>query len=346
MFYLDLLGIRINFKMKITAKLLCCLAFFWLFFLSDLLHSQSPLNKDYTQKITGSDLQIEMAAIPQGSFLIGSPENEIGRKPDEGPQINVYIDAFWISKHEITWDLYSLYLNRNIDQIVQEEKGTEVQTAIDAVSGATKPYVDMSLGMGKTGFPVVNVTQLAASKFCEWLSAKTGYYYRLPTEAEWEYACRAGSTTAYHFGEDASLLGDYAWFYDNSDVTYHKGGQKKPNPWGLYDMHGNVAEWTLDQYDAQAYKKYKGNSVHNPLTPTISRYPVAVRGGSWDDEAGYLRSASRLASTPEWILRDPQLPKSKWWNTDASFVGFRIVRENSLKTEAEMQSYRIQENTN
>lgn len=346
MFYLGLLGRRINFKMKITVKLLCYLAFFWLLFLSDLLHSQSPLNRDYTQKITGSDLQIEMAAIPGGSFLMGSPEAEIGRKQDEGPQINVYIDAFWMSKYEITWDLFYLYLNRKIDSVEQEGKGKEINTVVDAIAGATMPYVDMSLGMGTKGLPVVNITQLSASKFCEWLSAKTGHFYRLPTEAEWEYACRAGTTTAYHFGDDAASLDEYAWYYDNSDVTYHKGGLKKPNPWGLYDMHGNVAEWTLDQYNLEGYNWNKTAILKNPVEPAVNRYPVAVRGGSWDDEAAILRSASRVPSTPDWILRDPQLPKSQWWNTDASFVGFRIVRVGPPNEPSKTQNYWIQENRN
>lgn len=307
------------------------------------LHSQDNPIKNYDQKISGTDLVIEMVAIPAGTFTMGSPEMEIGRKADEGPQRKVHIDAFWMSKFEITWDLYNLYVNRKIDVVVQEAKGKEVLTDIDAISGATRPYVDMSLGMGAKGFPAVNITQLAASKFCEWLSAKTGNFYRLPTEAEWEYACRAGTTTAYHFGDDISLLDEYAWHYDNSDVTYHKGGQKKPNPWGLYDMHGNVAEWTLDQYDPSGYVN-RIDAVDNPLVIAKSRYPVTVRGGSWDDEGHALRSAARTASSEDWILRDPQLPKSQWWNTDASFVGFRIVRTNPPKNVEKMQNYWIQEN--
>ncbi len=309
-------------------------------------YPQMELDGDYKQKITGSDLQIEMVAIPEGTFLIGSPETELGRKPDEGPQGNVHIDAFWMSKYEITWDLFYLYLNRKIDDVEQEAKGRDVVATIDAIAGATKPYVDMSLGMGTKGLPVVNITQLAASKFCEWLSAKTGHFYRLPTEAEWEYACRAGTTTAYHFGDDATLLDDYAWYYDNSDITYHKGGQKKPNPWGLFDMHGNVAEWTLDQYHSGGYKQNKTGILQNPMEKAINRYPVSVRGGSWDDEAPLLRSGSRVPSSPDWILRDPQLPKSQWWNTDAAYVGFRIVRANPPKNPEEMQNYWIQENRN
>lgn len=282
--------------------------------------------KSFTQDIGGSDLTIEMIAIPQGSFIMGSPTSEKNHYKDEGPSHKVHIDAFWISKYEITWDLFNLYVNREIDHVKTPTKAAQVSLEIDAISGATVPYVDMSLGMGSgKDLPVGNVTHHSASKFCEWLSAKTGHFYRLPTEAEWEYAARAGTTTAYHFGDDEKLLGDHAWYTDNSDRTYHKVGQKKPNPWGLYDMYGNVAEWTLDQYIPEAYKNRK-TTAQNPIEFPVKEYPRSVRGGSYDDDAQYLRSAARLGSTENWKMRDPQFPKSKWWNTDAPFVGFRIVR--------------------
>ncbi len=160
----------------------------------------------------------------------------------------------------------------------------------------TKPYTDMSFGMGKEGFPAISMTQLAAKTYCKWLSAKTGRYYRLPTEAEWEYACRAGSKTAYSFGDDPAKLGEYAWHADNSDDAYHKVGTKKPNPWGLYDMHGNVCEWTLDQFTSNFYQKCAGKTVKGPLALPTKLYPQVVRGGSWDDdEQAKLRSAARAA---------------------------------------------------
>lgn len=295
----------------------CCLQVPYIF-------AQNQAFEDYAQKIGGSSLNIEMIAIPSGTFKMGS-DDEIA-SDDEKPAHQVIIDQFYMSKYEVTWDLYNLFLNRIADD-GSTPKGEDVNLQVDAVAGATIPYVDMSLGMG-TGedLPVGNVTQFAASKFCEWLSAKTGYFYRLPTEAEWEYAARAGSTTAYFFGDNEDELNAYAWFYNNSENTYHKIGQKKPNTWGLYDMYGNVSEWTLDQYVPEIYKQ-RGNSTKNPLEKAILKYSGAVRGGSYYDYPEDLRSAARKPSSEKWKMRDPQFPKSKWWNTDAPFVGFRIVRQ-------------------
>ncbi|HTN76328.1 MAG TPA: formylglycine-generating enzyme family protein, partial [Pirellulaceae bacterium] len=273
-------------------------------------------------------------------FTLGSPAKEKGRKDDEGPQHEVAIDPFWMAKCEITWDAYEIWM---FDLDIQRRKLASVDPndrdkAADEyqLSQPTEPYTDMSFGMGKKGFPAICMTQLAAKTFCEWLSAKTGRYYRLPTEAEWEYACRAGTTTAYSFGDNADDLGDYAWFFDNSSEKYQKVGKKKPNPWGLHDMHGNVGEWTLDQYTTDFYGKSK-ELVKNPLRNPTTEYPIAVRGGSWNDDPEILRSASRVASGPEWKKQDPQIPKSIWYFTDAQFVGFRIVRPLNVPSAAERQ---------
>jgi len=289
--------------------------------------SQKKTNKDYKQTISGSELSIDMVAIPGGEFQMGSLVKE-----DEKPIHKVKIDAFWMGKFEITWDVYYLYLNREIDKEKNTNSEREINTDIDAISGATVPYIDMSLGMGTKGYPVANITHVAASKFCEWLSSKTGYFYRLPTEAEWEYACKAGTDTKYSFGDDEKLLKDYAWYDENSNGRYQKGGQKKPNPFGLFDMHGNMAELTLDQYKSDIYKKYSEQTANNPLEVPTKDYPHAVRGGSWDDSVDLLRSSARYKSNPNWKKRDPQLPKSKWWHTDAPFLGFRIVRVKAPST--------------
>ena len=133
----------------------------------------------------------------------------------------------------------------------------------------------MTFGFGHDGYPAICMTQLAAKMYCKWLCAKTGRYYRLPTEAEWEYACRAGTTTAYSFGDDPDDLEDYGWYFDNSDDKYQKVGTKKPNPWGLYDMHGNVYEWCLDWYGP-----YPTGKANDPTGPPEGKEKVA-RGGSF-----------------------------------------------------------------
>jgi formylglycine-generating enzyme required for sulfatase activity len=175
---------------------------------------------------------------------------------------------------------------------------------------------------------VIGVTHHAAMDYCRWLSMKTGKAYRLPTEAEWEYACRAGTKTAYSFGDDPKQLGDYAWFAGNSEELTHEVGKKKPNPWGLYDMHGNVNEWCLDHYQKDYYAQFPLDkpTLAPLLMPTEKRFSHVARGGSWADKADAARSAARRGSIERWIRQDPQRPKSIWWLTDAEFIGFRLVR--------------------
>ena len=286
-----------------------------------------PEEKGYIQNIPGTPEVIEMAFIPGGTFSMGSPKSEQGHFGDEGPQHLVEVAPFWMGKFEITWDLYELFISRGIDKKRPATvSGKEVDIDVAAVSGATQPYTEMSFGMGVEGYPAICMTQLAAVKFCEWLSAMTGNFYRLPTEAEWEYACRAGTKTAYSFGDNPYYLDIYAWHEGNSGGAYHKVGQKEPNPWGLYDMHGNVSEWTLDQYVPTVYNTRKRKTVDNPLQTPTKTYPRVVRGGAWSDKPNRLRSAARRPSSKKWKKRDPQIPKSLWWHTDAPFVGFRVVR--------------------
>jgi formylglycine-generating enzyme required for sulfatase activity len=242
-----------------------------------------------------------------------------------------------MAKYEITWDLYELYLNRNIDT-EKNDKGNEVLLPVDGVSSATMPYIDMSDGMGKNGFPVVNVTQYAAATFCKWLSAKTGLFYRLPTEAEWEYACRAGTSTTFSFGDNEKELDQYGWFFENSNSKYHPVGEKLPNPFGLYEMHGNVGEWTLDRYDANGYPVITGVAM-NPWNKAEELYPRVTRGGSWYDDAEELTSSARKPSNKNWKKIDPQIPKSLWWHTNAPFTGFRVVRPLKTPSKEEMEEY-------
>ena len=296
--------------------------------------------KEYTAAIPGLNAEYTMVPIPGGKFTKGSPDGEAGRKDDEGPQHEVEIEPFWMGKFEVTWDEYLHFMlpedPRNKDGSLANPKPDA--TIVDLVARPTEPYQDMSFGMGQDGYPAICMTLHAANKYCEWLSAKTGHFYRLPTEAEWEYACRAGTTTAYSFGDDPKKLDDYAWHFANSNYQYQKVGEKKPNPWGLHDMHGNVLEWTVDQYLPEAYSERDGVLV-NPWVRSKTPYPHVARGGSWDDDPEALRSATRRSSNENWKMQDPQLPKSIWYHTDATWLGMRLVRPLKVPSAEEMREY-------
>ncbi len=303
--------------------------------------SESDMAK-YTNTIPGTRVTFVMVPIKGGEFVMGTPDNEPDRKPDEGPQHKVKIDPFWMGAYEVTWNEYELFMYPDEEKRTRATVPTDASgdKLADAVTHPSKPYVEMSFGMGKDGYPAIAMTQHAANKYCQWLSAKTGQFYRLPTEAEWEYACRAGTTTAYSFGDDASKLPEYAWYEQNSDFKYQKVGKKKPNPWGLYDMHGNVVEWVLDQYDPDYYKQCAAQAVSiDPWNKATKPYPHSVRGGSWDDEAKSLRSGARRGSDRSWKMQDPQLPKSVWYFSDAQWVGFRIIRPLKVPAPEVMQKY-------
>ena len=295
---------------------------------------------DFEQAIPGSAYSIPMVAISGGSFNMGSGPSEPGHQASEAPARSVTVADFWMGRYEINWQQYELFVYRDEASFQDlKDQATLDALAIDGVSGATSPYAEMSFGMGKDGYPAINVTQYAALRYARWLSAKTGRFYRLPTEAEWEYACRAGSSTAWSFGDDPSAAEDYAVFEANSDGRYAKPGTRKPNPWGLYDMHGNVAEWTMDQFDPSFYSR-AGND--EPWNPPTELYPRVARGGSWIHPVEGLRCAARLPSAPEWKERDPQIPKSLWWLTNAPFVGFRLVSPKVQPSAGEISRYWLQ----
>ena len=295
--------------------------------------------KSYDELVPGTTVSFAMVPIPGGTFRMGSPDGERDREEDEGPLHEVSVSPFWMGRYEVTWNQYHVFMLQ-LDKKARAQTGEpaiERDRWADAVSRPTPAYVPMDFEMGVDGCPAISMTQFAARHYTKWLSMKTGRVYRLPTEAEWEYACRAGTTTAYSFGDDASLLPEYAWFFDNSDDAYHPVGLKKPNPWGLFDMHGNVAEWVLDAHDPTFYARSPG--AVDPTNWPKELYPRVVRGGSWDDDPEDLRSAKRRGSHKGWMIRDPQLPKSIWYHTDAQFVGFRVVRPLKAPTDAERELF-------
>ncbi len=347
------------------------------FFVSKQIHElvtkkagsgSSPEMKDYEEVAPrANDAKYKMIALKGGEFVMGSPEGEHeNRTDDEGPQKKVKIEPFWIGQTEIPWALYKPFyengIARNKDgSLLAADKDKEVTVRgkqrkkavkdalargdsgniVDVVSQPTPQYHDM-FGSGEhaseLNYPAMCTTHHAASKFCQWLSAQTGHFYRLPTEAEWEYACRAGTTTAFHFGDDISKLDDYAWHGDNSEFTYYPVGTKKPNPWGLYDMHGNVGEWVLDGF-SEGYRNTIKDGAVNPWNISLTRYPRIVKGGSWDQNPDECRSAARAQSVKDWKDTDPQVPKSIWYHTDGQFIGFRIVRPLKTPTAEEMHVY-------
>ncbi len=272
-----------------------------------------------TETIPGTEVSFVLVELSGGSFLMGSPDSEPERSPDEGPQRRVTVQPFYITAHEVLYDAWAVYRTLERDNTEAAPGVTTFDPAI--IARPSPPYEDPAHGMGTHGHPAVGMTQWAALQFARWLTEKTGQFYRLPTEAEWEYACRAGTSGAHSFPSDS--IDAYAWYAANSSERYHPAGTRKPNPWGLHDMHGNVAEWTLDEYDAAYYERIPSE---NPWAEPTRLYPRTVRGGAYDDEADALRCASRLRSKGEWKRRDPQIPKSMWWNTDAPFVGFRLAR--------------------
>ena len=288
--------------------------------------------KPYVESIAGTEMKFEMVPIPGGTYTMGSPPGEEKRSDDEGPQHEVKIAPFWMGKHEVTWDefdefAFSLDIKRKSRARVDVTKQAETERASDAVTRPTPPYADMTFGYGHKGQPAICMTHHAAMEYCRWLSAKTGKIYRLPTEAEWEYAARAGTKTTYFWGNEPGPIDAYAWYVENAEKPMPIG-KKKPNPWGLHDILGNVSEWCLDQYvpDIYSVEAMKSPAIGPVALPTEKEYPYVARGGSWDDDADRLRCAARLASNLEWSVQDPQRPQSIWWHTDAHFIGFRVLR--------------------
>jgi formylglycine-generating enzyme required for sulfatase activity len=309
----------------------------------------------YEVTIPNTTVTFKMIPIPGGKFLLGSPASEVGRRDDEGPQVRVKVEPFWMGQYEITWAEYQTFMEqyqifKKLDELhftstrmesaKQElakmpavKKYFEKQSPdVDAVTCPT-PLYDSSFTYGpgeEPQQPAVTMTQFAAKQYTKWLSGITGHQYRLPSEAEWEYAARAGTDTAYSFGNSPEEINEYAWTTDNSDYQTHEVGGLKPNPWGLFDMHGNAGEWVLDQYIADYYGKLKeGVTAADAVAWPTTLFPRVIRGGSWLASAADCRSAARQASDdPEWTLSDPNLPTSPWWFTEeaGTGIGFRIVR--------------------
>ncbi|MEW4455298.1 formylglycine-generating enzyme family protein [Bremerella sp. JC817] len=290
----------------------------------------------YEITIPGTDVKLKMVPVPGGTLKLGSPESEAGHTDAEAPEVDVEIEPFWMAEHETTWKQYKpymeLYQQFKKFQAAGVRKVTD-DNKIDAITAPTPLYEpSFTFEHGEDPeLPAVTMTNYSARQYTKWLSGVTGMQYRLPSEAEWEFAATGGAKTAYHFGDDAEQLGDYAWFSGNSDEAPHLVKGKKPNQFGLYDMHGNVWEWVLDQYSEEGFARLEGkklkalDTVAWPSEPD----PLMVKGGGWDDDAESCRAASKMGSSDEdWKQEDPNVPLSPWWFTSypSTCVGFRVIR--------------------
>ncbi len=264
--------------------------------------------KSETVSIPGTDLKFDVVSLPGGKFKVGSPEGEAGRDKDEGQVREVELKPFWMGKREVTWAEFEPYYGSPKDA---------------AVDGCTRPTAGREF-LGQVGLPghfqeakrpVMCLRWHSAMGYCCFVSRKTGHLYRLPTEAEWEYACRAGSDKPAPEG-----LGDQAWFKDNGQDRTHEVGEKKPNAFGLLDVLGNVWEYCLEPY----------------APPDFG--PV-LRGGAWNTAASELRAANRQAVPNEWFEQDPNRPRSVWWLTGDFTQGFRMVRVADASDAKDREAY-------
>ena len=303
--------------------------------------------KSFIEHIPNSSVSFSMVAIPGGTFKMGSPPEEPFRKTDEGPVREIELSPFFMAEVEVTWDEYlAFYAQTAAEGRSTDSEGLRSREAFetDAISGATPPYGQPDQGWGMGQRPAISFSYHAAETYCRWLSLVTGKTYRLPTEAEWEYACRAGTTTPYFFAgdpkkfektglkaklskNDTTVINTYIIYRGNSPSKTQTPDKVKPNPFGLRNMLGNVAEFCLDWYQPDAYSQSTDQVTRNPSGPETGEEHV-IRGGSFMDPAGSVRSAARdYTRTEAWLKTDPQIPKSIWWYSDCFNVGFRVVCE-------------------
>jgi sulfatase modifying factor 1 len=299
----------------------------------------------YDETIPGTDVVFRMIPVPGGSFRMGSPDDETGHASDEGPVFAVTVEPRWMGRCEVTWAEYRRFMDACDLFKALESSGLRLVTpeneadAVTAPSNLYDPTTTFTNGEDPE-LPAVTMTQFAARQYTKWLSGLTGRFFRIPSEAEWEHACRAGTTTPWPNGVDAAALDEFAWTAANADDTSHPVGQKRANAWGLHDMQGNVAEWVVDELLAGGYSRQA--ALPQPVAAAAAiawperLYPRVVRGGAYYDDAVDCRSAARRGSrdaggtpdAPDWKDVDPNLPKSPWWYTEAPAlgVGMRLVR--------------------
>lgn len=283
-------------------------------------------------RIPGSEVSFVMVPMSGGASLLGGDPGT----PESMPGVEVAVSPFWIAETETSFEAFSIFRYRNRDSDSTNVDGKML--AVDAVARPSTPYEDPSHGMDGAGYPAVGITQWGALHYARWLSSKTGWFFRLPTEAEWEFACMAGQTEQAASGP---ALETVAWYKSNSEDRLRMIGTREGDAAGLKDMLGNVAEWTLDQYDEGYYAALAGSdsTVVDPWREPSKLHPRTVRGGSYRSDAAELTCKNREESSMRWKRRDPQIPKSFWWNTDSPFVGFRLVAPVNPPSEEEQAAF-------
>jgi sulfatase modifying factor 1 len=303
----------------------------------------------FTETIPHTVVSIKMVAVPGGTFKMGSTDDEQLHKPDEGPVKEVSVSSFFIAETEVTWDQYlSFYKATAREGRSTDTEGARTSANVDAITGPTPPYgqPDQNWGMGTR--PAITMTYYAAETFCKWLSQETGKNYRLPTEAEWEYAARGGTKTPYFFegnpkdflekgflgrifGGKNENINKFVIYKGNSLGKTHLPEDVESNPLGIKNLLGNAAEYCSDWYAADAYANLS-DGTKDPKGP-LSGEERVVRGGTFRSDAGGVRCASRdHTQTEAWLKTDPQMPKSIWWLSDCNYVSFRVVCDFDEKT--------------
>jgi formylglycine-generating enzyme len=298
---------------------------------------------DFTERIPGTAISFDMVAIDGGTFQMGSPQDEPYRREDEGPVRNVQVSPFFIGRLEVSWDEFLAFYNQTAAAGRQDNVYATNLGEVDAITGPTPPWGLPDQGWGMGARPAITMTWHAAETYCKWLSAITGRTYRLPTEAEWEYAARGGTTGPYFFdgnprkysrdrfwnrifGVDTTVINSYVIYNENSGARTQLPGSVRPNPFGLEHMLGNVFEFCSDWYAPDTYEMYP-DGVVDPAGPESGTERV-IRGGSFSSDASEVRVAARSHTRHvQWQMTDPQIPKSLWWYTDTREVGFRVVCE-------------------
>ncbi len=306
-------------------------------------------HENFVETIPNTTVSFNMVAIPGGSFKMGSPGDEQMRNDNEGPVKEVAISPFFMAEVEVTWDEFLAFYTATAGEgRSTDTEGSRTESEVDAITGPTPPYGQPDQNWGLGNRPAITMSYYSAETYCKWLSKVTGKTYRLPTEAEWEYACRGGTSSPYFFegnpkdfrekgvlgriiSKENNTINEFIIFRENSDSKTQEPDKVKANPFGLKNMLGNAAEYCSDWYAPDSYSHLAEGSK-DPKGPASGEEHV-IRGGSFKSDAGSVRCASRdYTRTEAWLKTDPQIPKSKWWLSDCNYVSFRVVCEFDDKT--------------